>query len=184
MRAFFTRLSWRWTSAVVLLCAIPFVLASCITEPVRVCPTPLVLKKAGELVRFAPGAPTTPENLDFQATMKVKSMKCEYVDELLTELVVNMELDITAVRGPANTSGKASFQYFVAITDVRGTVLNKQVFDLDMDLGQVGIPVTKTEGSWQKYQFLKGQTGKAYRVWMGFQLTDHDRDVLRAVKGE
>ncbi len=121
-------------------------------------------------------------NLDFQAEIKVTRMECGYTDELLTVLEVNMDLEIAAVRGPANTSREAELQYFVAITDVRGTILNKQVFDVDIDLGRVGETVTEEEGIWQKYQFQRGQSGKAYRVWTGFQMNDRDLEISRMLR--
>ncbi len=172
----------RAAAAAMTLGAVGGLIAGCIGKPVQVCPTPLVLKKASDLVRFAPGTTISDESLDFRASMKLKSMQCEYVDDLLTELEVNMELDITAVRGPANHTGEAELEYFVAITDVRGTILSKEVFPIDMELGNVGFPVTETEGIWQQYQFLKGQTGQAYRVWVGFQLNEQELETARRLK--
>jgi hypothetical protein len=165
-----------------LLVVLGVALSACIGGDAQVCPKPLVLDQTGELVRFAPGAPTTVNNLDFQAEIKVTRMECGYTDELLTTMEVNMDLEITAVRGPANTSREAALQYFVAITDVRGTILNKQVFDVDIDLGGIGETVTEEEGIWQKYQMLRGQSGEAYRVWTGFQLNDRDLEVSRLLR--
>ncbi|MCP4328999.1 MAG: hypothetical protein GY791_11245 [Alphaproteobacteria bacterium] len=170
----------RWRMPAALL-ATALVLASCI-EPTSTCPRPLVLDRTGELVRFAPGGPANVSNLDYQAKMKVTGLQCGYVDDLLTELEVNMDLDITARRGAANKTGVAEFAYFIAITDVRGTVLSKEVFEVEMDLGSVGEPVTESEGIWQKYQFLKGQSGGAYRIWAGFQMSEHDLAVSRDLR--
>jgi len=167
-----------------LLAALGLALSACLGGEAQVCPKPLVLDQTGELVRFAPGGTTTVNNLDFQAEIKVTRMECGYTDELLTVLEVNMDLEIAAVRGPANTSREAELQYFVAITDVRGTILNKQVFDVDMDLGPVGETVTEAESIWQKYDFQRGQSGEAYRVWTGFQMNDRDLEISRLLRAK
>jgi len=167
-----------------LLAVLGLVLSACLGGEAQVCPKPLVLDQTGELVRFFPGGPTTVNNLDFQAEIKVKRMECGYTDDLLTILEVNMDLEIAAVRGPANTSREAELQYFVAITDVRGTILNKQVFDVDIDLGPVGETVTEEEGIWQKFQFQRGQSGEAYRVWTGFQMSDRDLEISRLLRAQ
>lgn len=159
------------------------IVVACTTK-VTVCPAPYVLDQTGTLMRFAPGAPPGPQSLDFQADMSVKAMTCAYKDDLATELEVNLDIEIAAVRGPANTSGEAEFEYFVAITDVRGTVLNKEVFDMDMDLGEPGSTTKAIEGIWQQYRMLKGQSGKAYRIWLGFQMTERDLEIQRQLTGK
>lgn len=169
---------WSWVAA---LLAAGLTVASCVA-PTATCPRPLVLDRTGELVRFATGGPANVNNLDFQAKMKLTSLECGYVDDLLTTLEVNMDLDIIARRGAANRSGVAAFEYFVAITDVRGTVLSKEVFPVEMDLGSVGEAVTESEGIWQQYQFLKGQSGGAYRIWVGFQMTEQDLAISRELR--
>jgi len=165
--------------ALLVLAGLATVLAACISGPARVCPTPYILDQTGSLVRFAPGASLADANLDFRATMEIKSVRCKFRDELLTDLEVNMDIELIAIRGAGNTSGEASFEYFVAITDVRGNILNKEVFDVEMDLGAVGRPAVKTESIWQRYALLRGQSAQAYRVWYGFQLTDRDVEVMR-----
>lgn len=166
-----------------LIAALAAILAAC-SAPTYVCPKPYILDQTGTLVRFAAAAAPSPQSLDFQADIEISSMTCEFKDELLTDLEVNMGLKFTAIRGPGNQSGEAEFQYFVAITDVRGNILNKKIFDFDMDLGEVGKPVSKPEKNWQKYRLLRGQSAQAYRVWAGFQMSGRDLDVVRQLRGE
>jgi len=167
-----------------LTIALTLTVAACVGRGALTCPTPLILDQTSQLVRFVPGGSIAMENLDFHAEIKVTGMTCGYKDELLSELEVNMDLEISAVRGAGNTTGVAEFEYFVAITDVRGTILNKQVFDLEMDLGEVGEVVTEDEGIWQKYEFLRGQSGQAYRVWSGFQMTERDLEISRMLRDQ
>lgn len=169
------------SAAVPLLVVAAAALATC-GSPTPICPTPLVLDQTGTLSRFASGAAPGPETLDFQADIAFDSVSCAYVDELLRDLEVNADLEIAAVRGPSNRSGEAEFDYFVAITDVRGNILAKEIFDVSMDLGAVGERVTRTEGIWQKYRLSSGQSPRAYRVWVGFQKTDEDIAVDRRLE--
>lgn len=172
----------RFVRRVLAVCGLAATVAAC-GQPAAICPKPLILDRTGTLVRVAPGQAVTPQNVDFEADMRLTGMICEYTDELLTELEVNMDLEITVVRGPANASGDAEFEFFVAITDVRGTVLNKEIFEADVDLGEVGKPVVHKEGIWQRYRLLRGQSPQTYRVWSGFQLDERDREVLDRIGG-
>jgi len=84
-----------------------------------------------------------------------------------------MTVDFIASRGPADKARKASFAYFVAITDNKDNVLTRQQFDTYID-----FPGNRTrdgirESLEQSIPLAAGQRGDDFRIYVGFVIT-HD----------
>jgi hypothetical protein len=134
-----------------------------------ICPRVAILADAGKVTKFRPGAPETPENVEFVAEMRGIKITCKYNDQLNTELEGDVYVTMVVEKGPAMSGDVAEVPYFVTVTDRRGTVLNKREFPL----------VEHTERSWQYYRLRRGYSGLEYETWTGYQLDERQLDYNR-----
>jgi len=138
------------------------------TKPVS-CPQVSKVGEAALLTRFRPpGHDIT--DVVFDAFIGDINGKCEASDQGVT---VKMTVDFVASRGPAEKDHKATFAYFVAITDAKSNVIAREQFDTFID-----FPGNKTrsgirEDLEEKIPLTAGQRGDDFRVYVGFALT-HD----------
>lgn len=140
------------------------------------CPQVTKVDEAALLTRFnAVGHDIT--DVMFDAFIGDINGTCKATDAGVT---VNMTVDIIASRGPADKSRKASFNYFVAITDSKDKVLAREQFDTFID-----FPGNKTrngirEQLEEKIPLGATQRGDDYRVYVGFVLTPDELAYNRA----
>ena len=87
------------------------------------------VNEASQLTRFGPAGHDITD-VQFEALIGDINGKCEAVDKGVS---VKMTVDFIASRGPADKTRKASFAYFVAITDNKDNVLTRQQFDTYID---------------------------------------------------
>jgi hypothetical protein len=143
-----------------------------------ICPRVAILADAGQIVKFADGAPETPQNVVFRGRMTDVRITCKYRDQQLTEMEADVVVTMVLERGPALRGDVVQAPYFVAVTDRRGTVLQKREFP--MRISFAGNPaVEHTETSWQFFRFRRGFSGLEYETWTGFQLADREIEYNR-----
>jgi hypothetical protein len=135
-----------------------------------------IVDRLSTLVKFTPGAEQTPKNVMFTAEITNIKVTCEYLSRA-RNLPRLIEADTTSTivvrRGPAMRGSRARFKYFVLITDRRGTILNKKVYNVSVRLGS--RPARYSADSAQTYDLRKGGSGLRFETWVGFQLTDKER---------
>ncbi|MDH3336068.1 MAG: hypothetical protein OEL50_05435 [Rhodospirillaceae bacterium] len=146
------------------------------------CPEVSILSEGSNLVRFAPGTRAAEQNIIHEELFDGFGGSCEHN---IDDGVMSVEIipQITSIKGPANTDGMARFEYFVALSDDRGKIINKQRFPVTItypdDSGQTvwqeEIPVVLT------LPLKDGESAAKWRVFMGLQLT---RDELKYTKSE
>lgn len=173
------------------LVAVGFVLllSACMEGGAPACPTIRTQAPLERLVRFTPGAPKTPENVLYEIHLADNAIKCEYsdikaatanIDPAKDSMEVQLKLGFSVIRGPAATDANVRAQYLVAVTDLRGSIVNKEVFSLDIRLpSRVGAVTEFVENNWMLFQ-LGGRTGLAFRIRTGLQLTDEELEFNRA----
>jgi hypothetical protein len=133
------------------------------------CPRVTKIGEASQLTRFSPtGHDIT--DVEFEALIGDINGKCEPADK---GVAVHMTVDFIASRGPADKARKASFAYFVAITDNKDNVLTRQQFDT-----YIAFPGNRTrdgirESLDQSIPLAQGQRGDDFRIYVGFVVT-HD----------
>ena len=149
-----------------LLMLAGFVVASCSGAKKGVCPRIAVLAQAGELTQLSGG-----NGIGYTATMSDVRVECEYKTGDLQEMTADISTRFTVTKGPGMQGDTARFSYFVSVTDRRGNVLNKRVFPVTVNF-RGRQSVTITDSSWQYYRLIRGGTGLAYEIWIGFQLND------------
>jgi len=133
------------------------------------CPRVTKVNEASQLTRFGPAGHDITD-VEFEALIGDINGKCSAIDKGVS---VKMTVDFIASRGPADKTRKASFAYFVAITDSKDNVLTRQQFDTYID-----FPGNKTrdgirESLDQIIPLAAGQRGDDFRIYIGFVVT-HD----------
>ncbi len=156
------------------------VLAGCggIPKERGICPRVAILADAGKITKFRPGAPETPENVEFVAQMREIKITCKYNDQLHTELEGDVHVTMVLEKGPAMRGDVVELPYFISVTDRRGIVLNKREFPLRINFSG-NRAVEHTERSWQYYRLRRGYSGIEYETWAGFQLDDRQLEYNR-----
>ena len=110
-------------------------------KPPPPCPKIVILKDAGKVTKFRPGAGRDLSDLLYEARLHEIATKCKY-NRKKREVQVDMHLTIVARRGPAGETRHAKMQYFIAIMDPERNILAKEVFDADLV-----FPVNVDKGS-------------------------------------
>ncbi|MDH3233542.1 MAG: hypothetical protein OEQ29_08435 [Alphaproteobacteria bacterium] len=160
------------------------ILASCGTQQTKVCPRVAILNHASSITKFGPSGPMSPDNAAYSIEMTDIKMECKYGGGTLSELEANVEVLVTARRGPKWTGGTGGAVYFVIVTDRSGTVLAKRTFPIRFELGSK-TSLDFREGSWMFVDLAQGKRtgGAAFEIWTGFQLTDDELRYNRARLG-
>lgn len=140
------------------------------------CPQVTKVGEAALLTRFRPSGHDITDVM-FDSFIGDINGKCESTDKGVT---VKMTVDFIASRGPADKNGKASFAYFVAITDSKDNVLTREQFDTYID-----FPGNKTrngirEELEEKIPLSVGQRGDDFRIYVGYALTRDELAYNRA----
>jgi len=167
-----------------LLGLIGLVLANCAPTKIAVCPRVAILNHASSVTKFAQTGPMSPANSLYSVEMTDIKMDCKYSGGTLSDLEANVEVLVTARRGPKWPGGTGTAVYFVVVTDRSGNVLAKRTFPIRFELGNKQA-IDFREGSWMAVDLSQGTRtgGAAFEVWTGFQLTDDELRYNRARLG-
>lgn len=158
------------------LLAVPL-LAACASEPeTRPCPKAVVLTDAARQVKFN-GQGRDLTDVLFEASVQTGRLTCEYDDNVLD---VDLDVQVVAVRGPANNDRLANLSYFVAVARTDETVLARQSFDIAIPFPGNRTRVAGIEQIGQVITLAAGETGGDYRIYVGLDLTREELDYNRA----
>ena len=171
----FRRLPLRPPVLLVALAGLPL-LAGCASEPERrPCPQAVVLTDAARQVKFSgPGRDLT--DVLFEASVRTGSLVCEYDDNVLD---VDLEVEVIALRGPANNDRLANITYFVAVAQSE-TVLARQSFDIAIPFPGNRTRVSGLEEIGQVITLRGNETGRDYRIYVGLELSHEELEYNRA----
>lgn len=138
-------------------------------ERVASCPRAVVLADAAEatVFRAGPGRDLT----DVVARLRIAdvTVDCRHDPQ---GAKLDLQVALTAERGAANASGRQDAEYFVAVVDPEGNVLQRQAFAVSF-----AWPDNRTRtGVVEELEPTIARTTRAtaggYRVWVGLQLTE------------
>jgi hypothetical protein len=144
--------------------------------PTLTCPDVSKVGDVSRLTRFVPGGHDLTD-VTFEAAVGQLAGSCSASDG---SVVVDLKVEFIASRGPANTTRKAPFTFFVAIVDKADNVLARQEFD-----SGVAFPGNQTRSSGveeleQDIPVSNPLQGNQYRVFVGFVLTPEEVAYNRA----
>ncbi len=139
------------------------------------CPDYWVLAEAANLVRYVDGGGRDLTDVDVEGQIDNMSIGClTKIDEKTMTGTMDVEVifNFIASRGPANTSKKAIYPYFISLTDLDKNVLQRKKYEVAVDFS----------GNRTKFNFRNQAnvltldinpelTGKDYLIYGGFILT-------------
>jgi hypothetical protein len=136
------------------------------------CPLMGVLYETSRLVDFDAPDSERYANIRFTGEMQGVRGLCRYVDD--DPILMNMEIDLAFGRGPAATSDRNTYRYWVAVARRgRGAPIEKQYFDVDVRFSGNEAVVTRTE---QIERIVSPRansdvSGENFEILVGFDLT-------------
>lgn len=162
-------------TAAAALAGTALVLAGCGlfgSEPSQPCPNVLILKEAGQLVRFAKGPGRDITDVEFQARINDFRGTCEYVKkDGDRSVLMSLFIAIDVERGPAIRERRASFEYFAAVPRFHPAPEGKRLFAVTVPFEGSQTRAFFTDELELKIPLKEGEFGPSYDVYLGFQLT-------------
>jgi len=164
--------------AVALVGALLVLAAACTTPEQDLpppCPKASIVEEASRLVRYKEGPGRDLIDIDFQG--EIVSLKGECVtkydeDTDLETVDMTVEMDFRLSRGAANRSRQAAFEYFVAIMDSDGEVMEKQTFAFATEFTANRTTVIDNDKPIELHiPVARDKYGEDYFVYTGFQLS-------------
>lgn len=135
------------------------------------CPLTAVLYDSSRLVAFdAPGVERYASITHTGEMMGVRSL-CRYVDA--NPITLRMEVDMAFGRGPAATSDRQTYRYWVAVARRGRAPIEKVYFDVDVRFPRGQSVVTHTEEI-ERIEIPRANgeiSGENFEVLVGFELT-------------
>lgn len=175
----------RPTALRLALLAAPLLLGACETlrsidfnpkpEAPPPCPRAVVGDNAGRLTRFN-GAGKDPANMVFEAEISDVAGSCVYDGDTIQ---VDLQVQIVAGRGPANTDDKAKLHYFVAVARTDKTILSRDGFDTVIELPGNQTRNQTVEDLEQTIPLANGESGANLVIVVGFAMTREELEFNR-----
>ncbi len=145
-------------------------------EPPKPCPVALVLKEAGEVVRYQPGAGRDLLDVAYRASFGQNSLECHYKG---SRLAVALDVEVIAERGPGAGAGEARIPYFVAVLDERQRILAREVFEAAVVFEEGRRRASVTEELAQRLRLEDSQSGANFEIVVGFELSPEELEENR-----
>ena len=145
------------------------------------CPEVSILGDGAELVQFAPGAKRTADNVIHEESFDGFAGSCEHnIDDEIMSMEITPQ--IISRKGPANSDGMARFEYFVALTDSRGLLINKQRFPVTLayEDDSAGMAWQEEDPITITLPLKDGEAPTKWRIFMGLQLTRADLEFIKS----
>lgn len=163
-------------------------LSAC-TDPPVPCPHVKVPAVLSQVTKFDDGAAREAANVRYQARIANVAIACVSTEAKSARLArgsgspdnleVQVRVHFTTLRGPRGQGNVADAVYFVAVTDIRDAILDRQEFPVKLKMGPAGQAITtSTEDAWMLIK-LEGRSGAAFRVYTGFQLAPEELEFNR-----
>lgn len=139
-----------------------------------------ILKDAGSLTRYKPGAGKDITDVLFQAKMVDFRGVCTY-NKKRTEVEIDVNLAFELSRGPANRDRKAAFQYFVAIPRFHPAPQGKNIFAIGAEFPNPGTRLRTSDNIQMVIPLDPKVHRDEYAIYLGFQLTRQELEDNRRV---
>lgn len=135
------------------------------------CPLMGVLYDSARVVQFAEANNERYANIAYTGEMQNINGLCRYVDA--DPITMALEIDMSFGRGPAATSDRQTYRYWVAVARRGRAPIEKAYFDVDVRFGRGESVVTRRE---QIEQIVIPRanpeiSGENFEILVGFELT-------------
>lgn len=145
-------------------------LAACNRTPPP-CPKVSIISDGATVTRFREGTGRDLTDVTAQGQIVDVAVACDY-DRRGVD--VALQVAIAAVRGPADRSRVAEFDYFVAVADPQRNILAKEVFRVGFRFPQNEQRVGTVEEIEPRIPLKARADGVDYQIVVGFQLTPEE----------
>lgn len=135
------------------------------------CPLMGVLYDNARIVDFAAPNQARYANIEFTGEMQGVRGLCRYVGP--DPIVMNLEIDMAFGRGPAATSDRQTYRYWVAVTRRGRAPIEKAYFDVDVRWDRGEAVATRTEQI-ERIVIPRANeevSGENFEILVGFELT-------------
>ena len=174
-------------SAFGLVAVVLLGLSAC-TETQTPCPHVKVPSPLSQITKFDDGPAREATNVRYQsrianvaiacASSEAKTARLPRGSGSTDNLEVQVRVQFATLRGPRGQGTTADAVYFVAVTDIRDTILDRQEFPVKLKMAPGGQALTTTEDAWMLIK-LEGRSGAAFRIYTGFQLAPEELEFNR-----
>jgi hypothetical protein len=146
------------------------------------CPLMGVLYDSARLVKFAQPGNQRYANIEYTAEMQGVNGLCRYVDA--DPIAMNMEIQMSFGRGPASTSDRQTYRYWVAVARRGRAPIEKAYFDVEVRFPRGQAVVTRTEQIEHIVIPRANEeiSGENFEILVGFELTPEQLAFNRAGK--
>ncbi len=151
-----------------------FLLSSCSLvapdSPPPACPEVAVLADATQMNRFA-GQGRDLTDLSFKVSVNNFVLDCLWREET-SRLESRLAIRFEAEQGPANTESQGKLEYFVAIANRTGQILNRESFDLVVPFQDAQTAVAVVDNVFPTLPLQTGETGADFVIYLGLVLSE------------
>jgi hypothetical protein len=150
------------------------------SAPPPACPDARVVANLDRMTQYRPGEGRDLTDVLFEARIGDMSGDCIYDDKSLR---VSITIPIQIARGPANQERVTRLDYFSAIQAPDGSVVAKQIFPVEVTFERNQSRALFTDALEQRIPLADLSQGPAYRILLGFQLSeDQMQDNIRRAR--
>jgi hypothetical protein len=135
------------------------------------CPLMGVLYDSARVVDFAAPNEQRYANIEYTGEMQGVRGLCRYVDA--DPITMSLDIDMAFGRGPAATSDRQTYRYWVAVTRRGVAPIEKVYFDIDVRFPRDEVVVTRRE-TIERIVIPRATpdlSGENFEILVGFELT-------------
>lgn len=135
------------------------------------CPLMGVLYDSARIVKFAQPGSQRYANIEFTGEMQGVNGLCRYVES--DPIAMSIEIDMAFGRGPAATSDRQTYRYWVAVARRGQAPIEKAYFDVDVRFPRGELVVTRREEI-ERIVIPRANdqiSGENFEILVGFELT-------------
>jgi hypothetical protein len=149
-------------------------------EPAKPCPSVAMAADTANLTQFKPGPGRDITDVDVEAEIISFVGSCGYKKDTVE---LTLQLVIAATRGPANTSRKVEFAYFIAVPAFFPAPAAKEVLPVSIEFPEGMNQVRYRDGEvTMTIPLQPGELADKYEVYVGMQLTPAQLEYNRQIR--
>ena len=171
----------RSAPALILLVLLLGVLAACSSDGPRLfCPLGVPVRDAAYLVRYD-GQGRDLTNVLFEAELVEVQILCAInQDDVSADVELEVVVTIRAIRGLADQSREANFNYFVAVVDPQSNVLVREAFDMTVPFQGSQSRLRVEDRLETEFTIPTAEVSRDYKVYVGLELTPEEVELNRS----
>ena len=150
-------------------------------DRVYACPQVFILQDAQNLTRFKPGPGRDITDIRFEAEIFDFRGGCDVdEDDNIWEVEVELLVQISVERGPANKNKEIAFDYFVVLPDFEGQPSGKQIFPVKGEFEEGRTRLIYQDSVELTIPLNNPNDAGRMEIVFGFQLTPEELKFNRA----